>query len=143
MLVKALQQEIVSTMKDWQKVENASITSTGRIMEETEDPVIRLVMEIIQQDSHLHYRVQGLIAESLEAKAPALTPDGLAKVWEMVARHIALEKRMMEAVTLALGRIKGKRMVIQEYLLSYLLEDEKKHAGLLDSLETLKKGMLP
>jgi hypothetical protein len=143
MSVKTLQQEIVSTMKEWQKLESASIASTGRIIAETEDPVIRAVMEIIQQDSHLHYRVQGLIAESLEQKAPALTPDSLAKVWEMVARHIALENRMMEAVTLALGRIKGKRMVIQEYLLRYLLEDEKKHAGLLEHLETIKKGMLP
>ena len=34
-------------------------------------------------------------------------------------------------------------MVVQEYLLNYLLEDETKHANLLKRLEGIKRGMLP
>jgi len=143
MTVKAMQQHIISAMRDWQKTENASIASTGRVIEETENPVIRLAMEIIQHDSQMHYRVQELIAASLEKEALVLTPGDLAKVWEMIERHVALENKMMNAVNDIITSLKGKRMVIQEYLLNYLLEDEKKHLSLLQHLEVIKKGMLP
>jgi hypothetical protein len=143
MAIKDLQQEIAGNMKRWQKIEDASIASTGRIIEKTDNPIIRLTMEIIQRDSQMHYRVQEWIADSLEKKAVALTPDELNAIWEMVERHISLEKRMIEIVEQTLGSLKGKRMVVQEYLLSYLLEDETKHNNLLAKLETIKKGMLP
>jgi hypothetical protein len=143
MTVKDLQQGIADNMKRWQKIEDASIASTGRIIEKTDNPIIRLTMEIIQRDSQMHYLVQEWIADSLEKKAVALTPDELNVIWDLVERHISLEKRMMEIVEQTLGSLKGKRMVVQEYLLSYLLEDETKHNNLLAKLETIKKGMLP
>jgi len=34
-------------------------------------------------------------------------------------------------------------MVVQEYLLNYLQEDEQKHDHLLSALEKIKKGMYP
>lgn len=143
MTIKDLQQEIAGSMKRWQKIEDASIASTGRIIEETDNPIIRLTMEIIQRDSQMHYLIQEWIADSLEKKTVALTPDELNSIWEMVEHHISLEKRMIEIVEQALNSLKGKRMVVQEYLLSYLLEDETKHGNLLAKLETIKKGMLP
>jgi len=143
MTIKELQQEIAGNMKRWQKIEDASIASTGRIIEKTDNPVIRLAMEIIQRDSQMHYIVQEWIADSLEKKAVTLTPDELNAVWEMVEHHISLERRMIEIVEQTLAALKGKRMVVQEYLLAYLLEDETKHNNLLAKLETVKKGMLP
>jgi hypothetical protein len=143
MTIKDLQQEIAGNMKRWQKIEDASIASTGRIIEKTDNPIIRLTMEIIQRDSQMHYLVQEWISDSLEKKAVTLTPDELNAVWEMVERHISLEKRMIEIVELTLNSLKGKRMVVQEYLLSYLLDDETKHNNLLAKLENIKKGMLP
>jgi hypothetical protein len=143
MTIKDLQQEIAGNMKRWQKIEDASIASTGRIIEKTDNPIVRLTMEIIQRDSQMHYLVQEWIADSLEKKAVALTPDELNTIWDLVERHISLEKRMMEIVELTLSSLKGKRMVVQEYLLSYLLEDETKHNNLLAKLEAIKKGMLP
>ena len=66
--MKEAQQDLLANMQSWQKVENASITSTGRVMEKTENPIVRLVMEIIQRDSHMHYRVQEWIAGKDVAK---------------------------------------------------------------------------
>jgi hypothetical protein len=43
----------------------------------------------------------------------------------------------------ALSALKGKKMVVQEYLLDYLLIDENKHNKILDTLGTIKKGMYP
>lgn len=69
MSTKELQQEIVSTMKRWQKIEYSALASTGQIIEKTDNPVVRLVMEIIQRDSQMHYRIQEWIADSPSSRA--------------------------------------------------------------------------
>ena len=143
MSTKEIQEKVVDNMRRWQKIENASVASTGKVIEKTENPIIRIVMEIIQRDSQMHYRVQELIADSLTTKALSLTPDELADVWDMIENHIQLEKKTVEMAEEALETLKGKKMVVQEYLLQYLMEDENKHNHILESLATIKKGMYP
>ena len=82
MSTKELQQEILSTMKRWQKIEFSALASTGQIIEKTDNPVVRLVMEIIQRDSQMHYRIQEWIADSLEFKTVSSTPMSSAKCGE-------------------------------------------------------------
>ncbi|HTP05628.1 MAG TPA: hypothetical protein VMM54_10820, partial [Nitrospirota bacterium] len=125
--VKNLQGEIVDTMKQWQKMEDASLASTGRIIEKTGNPIVRLTMEIIQRDSQMHHAIEQWVADSLQDTAIALTPDELNLVWTMIERHLELEQKMIATVKKLLPSLKGKRMVVQEYLLKYLLEDETKH----------------
>jgi hypothetical protein len=130
-------------MRAWQKIENASVASTGKIIGQTDNPIIRIVMEIIQSDSQMHYRVQQLVADSLEKEAVSLTPEDLSSAWDAIEEHLNLEKKMVHNVREALEGIEKKNMVVQEYLLHYLLEDERKHDRLLASLEKIKKGMYP
>jgi len=143
MSTKEIQEQIVDNMRRWQKIENSAVASTGMVIDKTENPIVRIVMEIIQRDSQMHYRVQELIAESLTTKTLTLTPEELADIWEMVEKHIEIERQTVELADEALGVIRGKKMVVQEYLLEYLLEDENKHNHILDSLATIKKGMYP
>ena len=143
MTTKEIQEKITSNMRRWQKIENASVASTGAVIEKTNNPIVRLVMEIIQRDSQMHYRIQELIADSLESKTITLSPDELESVWDLIEKHILLEKKTVELANEALAALKGKKRVVQEYLLEYLLIDEEKHNKVLDSLETIKKGMYP
>ena len=143
MSTKEIQEAIVANMRRWQKIENASVSSTAGVIEKTDNPIVRLIMEIIQRDSQMHYRVQELIADSLEAKAISLTPDELAAVWDKIEAHIELEKETVRIAEESLAALKGKKMVVQEYLLDYLLIDENKHNAILSTLETIKKGMYP
>ena len=143
MSTKEIEEQIVDNMRRWQKIENSAVASTGMVIDKTENPIVRIVMEIIQRDSQMHYRVQELIAESLTTKTLTLTPEELADIWEMVEKHIEIERQTVELADEALGAIRGKKMVVQEYLLEYLLEDENKHNHILDSLATIKKGMYP
>jgi hypothetical protein len=140
---KELQKQIISDMRQMQKVENASVASTGRIIEKTKNPIVRLVMEIIQRDSNMHYQVQDFIADSLGEKTVSLTPEELAEIWGMVEQHIELEKKMIKAVEQLQTPLKGKHMVVQQYLLDYLLEDETKHNNLLERLSGIKTKMYP
>lgn len=143
MSTKELQERIVDNMRRWQHMENATIAATANVIEKTENPIVRIVMEIIQRDSQMHYRVQELIADSLTSKAVSLTPEELEKVWDLIERHIRLERQTVGMAEEALGALKGKKMVVQEYLIRYLLEDENKHNHILDSLEAVKKDMYP
>ena len=144
MSTKQAQEAIVENMNKWQKIEKASILSTSKVLSETENPVISLVMEIIQRDSQNHYRIQELIKDSLTQKALTLTPDELGKVWGLIEKHIELERQTVDLAKSSLAAIEGKKgLVIQAYLIEYLLKDEEKHDAVLDKLEEIKKGMYP
>lgn len=144
MSIKESQAKIIANVRRWQKIENAGIVSTGKIISKTENPIVRLIMEIIQRDSQMHYRIQEIIADSLEGKAVALNPDELAAVWTMIEDHVKLERSTVELAQSTLEEIgKAKGMLVQAYLLEYLLKDEEKHEEVLSNLEKIKGGMYP
>jgi hypothetical protein len=143
MSTKEIQEKIIDNMHRWQKIENASVASTGDVINKTNNSIIRLVMEIIQRDSQMHYRIQDMIAYSLESGTISLSPDELADVWDMIEKHIKLEEKTVELANEAKKALKGKKMVVQEYLIDYLLIDEEKHNKILETLGTIKKGMYP
>ena len=139
---KEIQAELIDKMETWQKIEEASVVSTGNVIEKTTNPVIKQVMEIIQADSKQHHRVQQLIAKITD-EGIVFSIEDLVEVWDGIEKHIAIEKQMVEYVEEALQSVKGRHMLIQEYLLRYLAADEKKHDFLLEALEQIKKGVYP
>ena len=141
MSTKELQDKLVKNMRDWQKIEDATVMQTSNIIVKTSNETIRKVMEIIRGDSQRHYRVQEFIINTLQTETVAVSPDDLKDIWEMVQKHIELEKKTIGLATEALSALEGKKMVVQEYMINYLLDDEKKHEKLLEKLELLKKGM--
>ena len=143
MSMKEVQQELADSMRHWQKIEDRSVESTGQVIAKTENPLIRLVMEIIQRDSQIHHRVQQFIIDSIENKPVALSTDEMASISEMIDNHLKIENDMVDLVDKALSDVKDKKMLVQEYLLNFLVEDEKKHASMLNALGSIKKGMYP
>jgi hypothetical protein len=143
MSTKEVQQELVNSMKHWQAIEDRSVESTGQVIAKTKNPLIRLVMEIIQRDSQIHHRVQQFIIDSMESKPVALSTDEMSAISEMIDNHLQIENDMVELVDKALNDVKDKKMLVQEYLLNFLVEDEKKHASMLKALDTIKRGMYP
>jgi len=132
--------ELLSTLKRWQDIETATVSQTSAIMEKTKNPLIRLVMEIIRQDSAMHKRVQQVIIDSLEKEAFTLTPEELADVWDMIEEHAKMEK---ETIELAEKARRNTRLFVQRHLLTYLIEDEQKHDRLLSQLEDFKRKIYP
>ena len=133
-------EELQATIKRWQEIEVASVAQTTQIMERTQNPLIRLVMEIIRQDSVMHKRVQQVILDSLEKEAFTLTPEELGDIWEMVEKHAEMEK---ETIALAEKARRNCRLFVQRHLLTYLIEDEQKHDRLLAQLEDFKRKIYP
>jgi rubrerythrin len=132
--------DLVATLKQWQLIEDGSIAQTTLVMEQTKNPLIRLVMEIIRQDSVMHRRVQQVLIDSMEKEAFSLTPEELAQIWHLIEKHAEMEK---ETIALAEKALKNCRLFVQRHLLNYLIEDEKKHDRLLGQLEDFKRGIYP
>ena len=143
MSTKEIQEKLVEDMKAWMKIEDAAVSSTGAIIQKTDNPVIRMVMEIIQRDSLMHHRVQEFIKDTLVKEPVVMSTDELSDVWDMVEKHIEIEKKTIDTAKDALEALKGKKLVVQEYLINYLLVDEQKHDSMLETLALIKKGMYP
>ncbi len=143
MSTQELQEKIIANMRRWQQVEDAAVDQMSEIVAKTRNPLIRLVMEIIRADSQNHYRVQELIASSLESGTISFSPDEFVEVWDLIESHIKTEREAERIAAESIEMLKGKKMMVQEYLLHYLLEDEEKHDRLLKNMELMKKGMYP
>ena len=143
MSTKEKKAALVETMQRWQKLEHATVAQTAQIMTQTEHPLIRLVMEVIQRDSTMHYRVQQLIIDSLTTTQINMPVDELTKVWGAIEEHIEMERRTIGLAQEAIGALAGTRNVVQQYLVNYLIADEEKHDKLLSDLDLIKKGMYP
>ena len=137
---KELNENLVKTLKKWQKIEDESVKSTSAIIGKTKNPIVRQIMEIIKQDSAMHKKVQQVIIDSFEKEAINLDPEELSDIWGMIEKHIELEK---ETVRLAEESRKNSNSFIVRYLLGYLMTDEQKHNDILQQMEDIKKGMYP
>jgi hypothetical protein len=134
---------LIDIMRRWQKIENTAATQTARIMEESENPLVRLVAEIIQRDTQIHHRVQQMIIDSQKREKVTISHDDLEACWSLIADHIQLEKKTIELAGEGLAAIKGTGADAEQYLLTYLLRDEEKHEKLLADLELIKNRLYP
>jgi len=141
MSTREKQEKLVETLRAWQRIENRSVSISTTIIEKARNPVIRMVMEIIQRDSAMHHRVQQFIIDSFESQAIALTADDLAEVWTAIEAHIEAERTTAELIATARDALAGTSNVVQQLLLSYLDNDERKHDQLLEDLRLVKRGM--
>lgn len=143
MSTKEKQEKLVARMREWQRLEDATVAQTAKIKMKTENPLIRLVMEIIQRDSNMHHRIQQFIINSLEKERVNIPVEDLVAVWEAIEQHIEMERKTVELGKLSLAELEGSGNVVQQYLLTFLQADEQKHDKLLSDLELIKKGMYP
>jgi hypothetical protein len=143
MKTKDLQKAIAAKMKDWQKTENRAVSITGQMIDKTENPMLRLVMEIIQRDSQMHHRIQQFLIDGIESRAYSLSPDELNLISSLVGKHKKVEDDMLCSVESLLSELKGKKMMVEEYFLNFLVADETKHCKMLAALDTFKRGLYP
>ena len=133
-------EEMIQSLREWQGIERQAMDQTANIMEQTSNPFIRVIMEIIRQDSLMHHRVQQVIIDSLTKEAVSLTPEEIGEIWDKIEEHDETEKHVVQIAE----DLKAKAWTpVHKQLLDYLLTDEKKHDHLLEQLGELKKGMYP
>lgn len=133
-------QKLVELMKEWQTIEDAAIKNTSEILKKTDNPLLKIIMQVIHQDSVMHRRVQQLIIDNFEVGFISIKPQELEEFWGMLEDHEAIEKRTIELAEESLNETTSQ---LARFLLNYLLTDERKHDMLMDEIENIKKGKYP
>jgi hypothetical protein len=131
-------EKLLKTLRDWQGIERHAIETTTKIMEKTDNLLIRQFMEIIRNDSVQHHRVQQFIIDSLTKQPVNLSHDELAQIWEEIEAHDKIERKTIEMAKECRDEC---QFFVQRSLLEYLISDEEKHDTILQGLEDFKKNM--
>lgn len=131
-------QQMIDALRGWQSIERKAMEQTAEIMEKTDNPFIRIIMEVIRHDSLMHHRVQQLIVDSLTKESITLTSEEIAAVWGMIEAHDETER---DVIKIAQDLRERAFTPAHKLLLDYLLSDEQKHDGLLEKLGDLKKSL--
>ena len=128
-------EKMVDVLRQWQEIERQAMTATAQITERTESTLIRLIMEIIRVDSHMHHRVQQFLIDSVTQESTVVTREDIAAIWESIEEHDRAEKK---AIQLAEQLEKEAWTPVHKLLLDHLLRSETLHDRLLEQLDDLK-----
>ena len=130
--------DMIGVLRQWQGLERQAMNDTAEIQEQTNSPLIRMVMEIIRHDSLLHHRVQQFLIDSVTKKDVAVTREDISEIWDKIEAHDRMEKK-----TISLAEdLKAKAWnPVHKTLLDYLLRDEAKHDTLLEQLNAMKSEL--
>lgn len=123
--------EFLKLMREWKALEDKTIASANAMMKKSDNPLIRMTMDMIRHDSEKHKVVQQMIIDNITKESIHLSPEELDSLGDVLNRHMELEAG---SVALADQALKGSELFITNYLLSYLIADEMKHHSLLSKL---------
>lgn len=126
-------------IKKWQEVEDQTIASSEDIIHATDNLLVKTIASIIMADSAKHKQVLDLMNDTLEGTV-TLQPEELADLSELLRNHLHIER---ESIRMAQDQYDNSRNFVIRHLLTYLLEDEKKHAKLMQQLNDFKKKLYP
>lgn len=130
--------ELVEFMKEQVKVENKIVDSLNKSLPEIDNPTVKGVLKGVSLDSVKHAEMYASAVRLMTTVSKALTQENLDKQKDLVERHIQMEADLIKKISKVLPTVKDNKVRL---LLSAILEDEKRHHGLLKQiLEILVKG---
>jgi len=142
-LMKEQHEQIASTMKDWKLLEKRSAESIDKVKAKCANPLICLMMDIIENDARIHERLQELIISSLQSQPITLSLDEVGEVIELIREHTRIKGEMIQKTESVLDQLNDKSLRIQEFLLKTIIADEKKHKEMLEGVEKIRQGLYP
>jgi rubrerythrin len=123
----------------WQDIEDKTIASCKKILESTDNDLVKTIAEVIMEDSAKHKQALDMITETLNGTV-TLRPEDLGELSQLLRDHLHLER---DSIKLAQDQLDNSRNFVVRHLLTYLMEDEKKHALLLTQLNDYKRHLYP
>jgi len=129
----------VKIMKDWQRLEDETIKFADNMMRSNKNPLIKMVMEMIKNDSMKHKAMQQMLIDSVTKEAIHLSPEELSSISESLNRHLQAEAKSLE---LADAALRQSELFVTRFILSMLIADETKHHKMLGNLNELKRATI-
>ena len=130
--------QLIEFLKEQVKVENKIVDALNKSLPEIENPTVKGVLKGISLDSVKHAEMYASAVRLMTTVSKALTQENLDKQKDLVEKHIQTEAELIKKISKTLPSVKDNKVKL---LLKAILEDEKRHHGLLkEVLEILVKG---
>jgi citrate synthase len=131
-------EQLIGFLKDQVKVENNIVQSLNKSLTEIDNPTVKGVLRGISLDSVKHAEMYESAVRLMTSVSKALTQQNLDKQKELVEKHIQTEAELIRKINKTLPTVTDSKVKL---LLTAILEDEKRHHGLLKQvLEILVKS---
>lgn len=131
-------EQLIEFLKDQVEVENKIVQALKKSLPEIENPTVKAVLKGISLDSVKHAEMYASAIRLMTKISKALTQKNLDKQQALVEKHIQTEAELIKKIRKKLPTVKDRKVKL---LLTAILEDEKRHHGLLkEVLEILVKG---
>jgi len=122
----------------------AAAESIEKVKAQCGNPLVCLVMDIIENDAMVHERPSGIPSSTaLKGSSITLSLDEVGEVNELIREHAQIKTEIIQKAEQTLDEIKDKSLRIQEFLLKTLIADEKKHKEMLEGIEKIRVGLYP
>jgi rubrerythrin len=124
--------ELIALLEIWINIEKVSMEATSDTLSKVDDKLLKALIGDIRGDSRKHKELLELVM-AVETKEAKLMQGQADKILEsFISTHALLEENAVEVAENALDKVTNP---ISRLIISYILQDEKKHDFLMDALE--------
>jgi rubrerythrin len=132
------EEQLLGFLKEQVKVENRIVEALNKSLPEFENPAVKGVLKGISLDSVKHAEMYASAVRLMTTVSKALKQENWDKQQALVEKHIQTEAELIRKISKTLPSVRNNKVKL---LLAAILEDEKRHHGLLkEVLEILVKG---
>lgn len=128
-------EQIITQLREMQEIERSNLSHATQVMERSENPLVRQLMDIAASDALQRHKVCQFIIDSLRTSVE-LTPDELELIWREIESYHTRDRNSIE---MARELRDSVRFFVQNSMLEYLVLDTEKEDQLFDRLEEFKK----
>ncbi len=139
-MVKHTGEELAKILKEWHGLEDETIKFAEDLMKKSNNPFVKVVMEMIKRDSEKHKAMQQFAIDHLTKESVHLSPEELIPLGDVLEKHVQAEAKSMGLANTALTQ---SRDFFTSFIVSYLMADEIKHHEMLTKLEQIKGKLYP
>jgi len=137
---KITEEKLLHLIEDWYKLEDQTIGFAEDLKKKSDNPFVKVIMDIIKHDSQKHKIMQQFVIDALTKEAIHLTPQELIPLADVLDRHIQAEAKSMG---LANACSTESRNYFVDFIVSALTDDEIKHHNMLKTLDHIKSAVYP
>lgn len=138
---KGTYKDVADKIAYWQAVETQNIDYTDREIPKAKNAFIKAMLQALKLEAEKRRLIQQMIVDSMQKEAVNLSPDELGELSAHLNRYMESEE---EAVSLGKEAFAKNGLAVPRFLLSYLIEDLKRHNGLLRQFDDkLKNASIP
>jgi rubrerythrin len=128
---------IVKKLREQKELELSHVKNLTPLAEKTGHPLVKVILQSVIHDSGKHASICQALIDVNAGEAPHMLDLDMAKAVELhqnIKQHIRVESKMITRLETMVKEAEDDRVA---ELLSYMLEDERRHHRLLTGLSNL------